>query len=362
MNPGPRSQERFFRALSELLPVDRVTHVHLVHQDPQQPSPIPMLRSRGFKGCVVAARASIAQSATYWPDLQWVLHDHPTAEQPADHCLLELPQGREASRFTIDKALNAISPTGQLWIYGIREHGILSLAKKYPPAQVALVKGHMRLLSLSRQDATPRDDTTQDPYFRLRYGGITFATLPGVFSWQEPDEGSLMLLEAMLEQDPGDRVLDWGCGYGLLGITLARRWPQAQLVLADDQYAAVRATRETLQCNQLEGHITVLLEDGIGPGLSRTTFSTIVTNPPFHRGARNDQEPALAFFKQVGSLLQPHGNLWLVGNQFLAHRRTLQQLGFECEIVLENNRFEVCRAWKKSRFKQTTTPRLRLTP
>ncbi|MEO5327695.1 MAG: methyltransferase [Magnetococcus sp. THC-1_WYH] len=353
MNPGPRSQERFFRALPDYLPVTQLTHIHLVHQDPDQPSPLVALRHHGFCGCVVAARASITHLLETWPDMPRVLHDHPTAKQQADHVLLELPQGREAARVAIQQALASITPPGRLWIYGIREHGIHSLTKKYPSAQVVLVKGHMRLLVLGMEaKEAPSEAPTDDPFYRMTHGGLQWATLPGVFSWREPDEGSLLLLETMGTQDPGRKVLDWGCGYGLLGVTLAHRWPHSELVLADDHYAAIRAAHETLRCNGLDGRVSLVLEDGIGHELSRSTFSTIITNPPFHRGARNEHGPTVAFFHQIAPLLQPGGQLWFVGNSFLEHGRTLQQCGFTVEKMAQTHRFTVCRAWKTAKIRE----------
>ncbi|MBF0110791.1 MAG: class I SAM-dependent methyltransferase [Magnetococcales bacterium] len=345
MNPGPRSQERFFRALPGLVPVERLSHVHLVHQDPAFPSPVGPLRSHGFTGCVVAARASIVQQFATWPRLNWVLHDHPTAGQKGDHLLLELPQGREAIRSTVWQAMDCLGPSGRLWIYGIREHGIRSLGKKYPSAEVALIKGHMRLVSLGREEE-PQPSHHDDPFHRFIHEGLEFATLPGVFSWTEADEGSLMLLQAMIDRDPGEKVLDWGCGYGLLGVVLARRWPQAEIVMADDQVAAVRAARETIRRNGLEDRTVVFLEDGLGHEVSRNTYSTIVTNPPFHRGARNELGPSRSFFNQAASLLRPGGSLWFVSNNFLEYGRLLRQGDFLVETVLENSRFSVCRAWK----------------
>ncbi|MBF0144779.1 MAG: class I SAM-dependent methyltransferase [Magnetococcales bacterium] len=349
MNPGPRSQERFFRALPTFLPVAQLTHVHLVHQDPDHPSPLGALRSHGFTGCVVAARASITRNFSSHPKLNWVLHDHPTALQKADHVLLELPQGREAIRLAIQQSFDSMPPSGRLWVYGIREHGIRSLGKHYASAEVALIKGHMRLLAIDGSKEGVPQPLVAVPFHRLTHDGLTLASLPGVFSWREVDEGSLLLLEAMADRDPGEKVLDWGCGYGLLGVALARRWPQANVVLADDQVAAVRAARETVRCNDLEGRVAVVLEDGIGHGLSRSSFSTIVTNPPFHRGARKEHGPTLAFFKQVATILRPGGSLWFVVNHFLEHGRILHQCGFEVEKVIVNNRFAVCRAWKGRR-------------
>ncbi|HIJ84017.1 MAG: 16S rRNA m(2)G methyltransferase [Magnetococcales bacterium] len=343
MNPGSRSLERFFRALPDRLPAARLTHVHLVHQDPSLPSPMAALRQHGFGGRVVAARASIIRSLAPWPDMHWVLHDHPTAGQKGEHILLELPQGKEAARLAIHLALEMVAPSGRLWVYGIREHGIHSLGKKYPMAQVALLKGHMRLLSFDGgQEVT--QSSTADPFYRMDYKGLVLATLPGVFSWRKPDEGSLLLLEAMLDTDPGERVLDWGCGYGLLGVVMARNWPQTRVVLADDQFSAIRCARETVRCNGLEERVSLVLEDGIGSELSKLSFNTIVTNPPFHRGARNEHGVVASFFHRVASVLKPKGWLWFVGNSFLEHGRTLQQCGFIVEKVIENNRFSVCRA------------------
>ncbi|MFP3560842.1 methyltransferase, partial [Paraburkholderia sp. SIMBA_049] len=74
------------------------------------------------------------------------------------------------------------------------------------------------------------------------------------------DRGTALLLRH-LDGLPCGHVLDFGCGAGVLGATVKRRYPQSRLTLLDVDAFAVAASRLTLAANGLEGE--VISGDGI---------------------------------------------------------------------------------------------------
>ena len=107
---------------------------------------------------------------------------------------------------------------------------------------------------------------------------LRFETDAGVFSKNELDPGTRLLLET-LEPMRG-RVLDLGCGWGAIGVTLALRYPEAQLVMSDVNERAVGLARRNLALNGARGEVVV--SDGFA-GLEGT-FDHVVTNPPIRAG------------------------------------------------------------------------------
>jgi 16S rRNA (guanine1207-N2)-methyltransferase len=361
MNPNERSSQRFFSALVDVCPVASVSHLYLCNQTLNNNYYlISSMLNAGFQGTLVAARASIANAGrTVNPELSVVLNDHPSNCEKADHILLELNQGREASRMTIQAALDAISDKGRLWIFGNQESGIVSIAKRFSQSKTALYKGHLRLISLgkdsiyqektgkkSRKNNTPPMDS--EGFCQLEYKNLPIISRPGVFSWQAPDPASLLLLDAMekLGLDPGPKVLDWGCGSGLLSTVLAKKWSNSHFTLSDDQWGAVRCAKKTMEINKLEERSQVIAEDGIGEVLAQQKFSTIISNPPFHRGVRTDSHTTESFINKAVELLERNGSFWLVGNRFLNYGKQLAQHLKHVETIAENGTFSVIRGWR----------------
>ncbi|MBF0453400.1 MAG: methyltransferase [Magnetococcales bacterium] len=360
MNPNERASQRFFSALAQHCPLASVTHLYLTHQEITSTLfLLGTLAEAGFSGALVAARASLAQAGmAVLPQGATVLSDHPSNREPADHILMELNQGREAARVAIEAALQAISATGRVWIFGSKEAGILSIGKRFSHSKTAFYKGHLRLISLTRESRyvekpgkkTARTNLAYDPEGFLTFPceGLTIASRPGLFSWQEPDPASLLLLSAMAQKglDPGPLVLDWGCGTGLLSAVLAKRWPDTRFILSDDQINAVHCAQHTMDLNQLSHRCQIIAEDGIGTTLAQNRYTTILSNPPFHRGVRNDHSAVHSFIKQGVDLLEKGGSFWLVGNRFLDHTSALSQVLKQVETIKQTSQYTVIRGWK----------------
>lgn len=102
----------------------------------------------------------------------------------------------------------------------------------------------------------------------------------GVFSKQEADHGSLLLLQNLLKMDLSGSLLDVGCGYGLLGVILGKKYPELLIEMVDVNQRALQLCELNLSANAVKGK--VYLSDGYQAveGL----FDTIISNPPIRAG------------------------------------------------------------------------------
>lgn len=117
--------------------------------------------------------------------------------------------------------------------------------------------------------------------------GLTIKTLPGVFSRDGLDVGSQLLLSTLTPHTKG-KVLDVGCGAGVLSAALASHSPKVRLTLCDVSAPAVEASRATLAANGLEGEVfasNVFSE-------VKGRFDMIISNPPFHDGMQTSLDAA----------------------------------------------------------------------
>lgn len=127
----------------------------------------------------------------------------------------------------------------------------------------------------------------------------------GVFSKSGLDFGSRVLLES-LSFIKGDKILDLGCGYGPIGITLSVLY-ETVVTMVDINDRAVSLSKENAKLNKVD--VTVLQSDGFEQvhGL----FDAIISNPPIRAG----KKVFYAWFAQAGQFLTPEGRFFIVINK-----------------------------------------------
>lgn len=118
--------------------------------------------------------------------------------------------------------------------------------------------------------------------FRYRGHALAFETDSGVFSRTALDRGTELLLDALPETLQGT-VLDMGCGYGALGVSLAKAHPGCSLTMADINERAVSLAKENAGRNGVASE--TLQSDGY-EALAGRSFDLIVTNPPIRAGKK----------------------------------------------------------------------------
>lgn len=134
---------------------------------------------------------------------------------------------------------------------------------------------------------------------------LTFHTTWGLFSPKRIDEGSRLLLDNM-EIRHDDRAIDLGCGYGPLGITIAKSAPDGSCVLVDKDFVAVEYARKNAALNNVP-NVEVLLSNGLDQ-VPPANFTLAVTNLP----AKTGKEHYYLFFNDIRERLSPGGRFYVV--------------------------------------------------
>ncbi|HEX4499632.1 MAG TPA: 16S rRNA (guanine(1207)-N(2))-methyltransferase RsmC [Scandinavium sp.] len=167
---------------------------------------------------------------------------------------------------------------------------------------------------------------------------LTIKTLPGVFSRDGLDVGSQLLVNTLTPHTKG-KVLDVGCGAGVLAAVLASHSPKVRLTLCDVSAPAIEASRATLAANGLEGEVFAsnVFSDVTG------RFDMIISNPPFHDGLQTSLEAAQQLIRGAVRHLGTGGELRIVANAFLPYPKVLDEIfGFH-EVLAQTGRFKVYR-------------------
>ena len=139
--------------------------------------------------------------------------------------------------------------------------------------------------------------------FPYRGHGLNFMTDAGVFSKGELDVGSRLLLDA-LPDFAGD-VLDIGCGWGAIGVAVARANKDARVTMVDVNRRALDLCRQNCERNRVTAE--VIESDGMAAVMGRA-FDVIVTNPPIRAG----KQVIYKMFADAAVSLKPGGALYLV--------------------------------------------------
>ena len=142
--------------------------------------------------------------------------------------------------------------------------------------------------------------------FEVNGISMNLFTDSGTFSIDKVDEGSLAFLRVLLPLDLGKNILDLGCGYGTLGLTLAVANKEARVTLADIKPLALNMCKRNSEVHNLSNRVTILQSDIYekieGP------YDSIVVNPPIRAG----KKVTYKMYEEAKQYLIDGGSLYIV--------------------------------------------------
>jgi len=272
-----------------------------------------------------------------------------------DIVVIDLPKGRQLAQRWLAEAFTVLRTGGQLFIAGANKQGIRSLLKDAEAlfdsgTILAYKKGNRIARFVKRDNNLPPLSWLHSPGIlprswiefeaELPSGVLQLRSLPGIFSSNKLDEGTRLLLQH-LEIPSGAGVLDLGCGYGVIGLQVART-NAARVDLVDNNLYAVAAAQENIRMSGLK-NAQAFPSDAL-EAIRDRHYNLIVTNPPFHSGKEVEYQITQAFIQQSPQVLEPDGEFWLVANKFIPYERIMQPIFRRVERIVETNRYYVLRA------------------
>lgn len=266
---------------------------------------------------------------------------------PPDAIVLTLPREKARLRMLAHLAASRLAPDGALYVVGENRAGIKSCPRHIAPffAQVAKRDSARHCVLFQATGLRPGKVFEAQAYrqeWRLDTLGVelTVCSWPGVFAHGELDAGTRLLLEHMPELTAASRVLDFGCGAGVIGAMLLLREPGIDCVLTDSSALACLSAEATLEANGLQAR--VVASDGLANIDGR--FDLIVTNPPFHVRHHSVLSLSPALLAPVRNFLTPGGQLVMVANRHLPYPRWLDKTFGRHEVKAADRRFHVLSA------------------
>ncbi|WP_407271455.1 class I SAM-dependent methyltransferase [Radiobacillus sp. PE A8.2] len=169
--------------------------------------------------------------------------------------------------------------------------------------------------------------------FELRGQTMKFTSDYGVFSKSEVDFGSRTLIDAFVEPSIDGVILDLGCGYGPIGLSLARAYSDRQFVLSDINERAVSLAEQNAKQNGI-ANVTFHVSDGM-EGLRNHRYAAILINPPIRAG----KDTIFRMFEESYTALLDQGELWIVIQKKQgapSTQKKLQEIFAEVNVVNKN--------------------------
>ncbi|WP_427871241.1 class I SAM-dependent methyltransferase [Leucobacter luti] len=263
--------------------------------------------------------------------------------------LMQLPRGLDALDEIAAAVARSADPAVRVFAGGRVKHMTRAmndvLGRHFSSVSAGLGRRKSRVLTASgplpsTSAPFPRWGADPDLAFRVAAFGATFggATL---------DHGSRLLL-AGLDGPAGvptgaRRIVDLGCGNGVLAVSAALARPAAAVIATDQSAAAVAATRLTAEAAGVADRVAVHRADAL-EAVPDGWAELILLNPPFHTGATVHAGVAHRLIRACSRALAPGGELRLVFNSHLRYRPLVEREIGPVREIARNRTFTVLAA------------------
>ncbi|MFC5660534.1 methyltransferase [Streptomyces nogalater] len=218
------------------------------------------------------------------------------------------------------------------------------------PTRTSLARQKARLIFCTPDPALERPANPWPYGYTLPDGvgavsGRPVVNHAGVFCADRLDIGTRFFLRHLPAPGAG-RVVDLGCGNGVVGTAVALADPAAEVLFVDESFQAVASAEATYKANGVPGHAEFRVGDGL-TGVASGSVDLVLNNPPFHSHQATTDQTAWRMFTGAKRALRPGGELWVIGNRHLGYHLKLRRLFGNSETVASDPKFVVLRAVKK---------------
>ena len=162
-----------------------------------------------------------------------------------------------------------------------------------------------------------REILTNERRLNLEIFGLSFKFLTnnGLFSCDKIDDVSRTFIENL--PPLSGTFLDLGCGYGVIGITLAKKYGLT-LIMSDINSLALDYAVKNAKLNDVTA---IAIHSDSFENIS-STFNSITLNPPIHAG----KETMVKMYKEAAQHLTPGGSFYVVIQKKHGAESTFKQL------------------------------------
>ncbi|MCP4789581.1 MAG: class I SAM-dependent methyltransferase [Gammaproteobacteria bacterium] len=258
------------------------------------------------------------------PDIAFV-DSLATPQGPFDKVIMRLPKSNSLLRDQVARLLPQLAPDAQVIIPIMIKHldtrlyelltqllGSLSSSRAKKKARLLLV--HVEQAADNSPEPTVNSWSCRD---------MQLSHYSGVYGRKRLDEGTQFLLDNW-PQGVFKRVVDVGCGNGILSLQAAKSWPTAMVTGVDESYMAVASATLNARQNGVQQQCQFQVGN-CAADLVDQSADLVLCNPPFHQQRVVGDHLAMAMFADAARVLTVSGELWVVGNRHLGYHAKLKR-------------------------------------
>lgn len=305
---------------------------------------------------VLAAQGSLynrQQNNITDSNLQQLSSLAPYPAQP-DIVLLKLPNNHSYLQYVLQQLAGVVTPQTLILASAkakdISRNVLAMFDKTLGPATASLTVKKCRLIQCRFSTQLPGAAAVQFPLaWPLEHTEFTVVNHANVFSREKLDQGARFFLQHLPEIKSAQRVIDLGCGNGVLGLALLSRYSDFQLVCCDESYMAVDSARQTI-ANNLPDKLALcefVVDDCLSQQQDKSA-DVVLCNPPFHQQHAVTSHIASQMFNDAKRTLKQGGRLRIVANRHLGYADVLKRLFGNCQQLAADPKFVILEAIKRS--------------
>ncbi|MEP4890332.1 MAG: methyltransferase [Aliiglaciecola sp.] len=224
----------------------------------------------------------------------------------------------------------------------------LALFEKYlGKTHTSLAKKKARLIFCEPDLAIQQKPSPYPSVWKMQQEPFTISNHANVFARQQIDIGARLLIDN-LPDCTAKTVVDLGCGNGVLGLCILKRYADAQVIFMDESYMAVASAKLNVQNNlPEETHRARFIVSNCMEELENNPqVDKVICNPPFHQLNTITDHIANQMFEDARSALKKGGELRIIGNRHLEYPQKLKRLFGGYNVISSDKKFSILSSLK----------------
>ncbi|MBI5971610.1 class I SAM-dependent methyltransferase [Staphylococcus caledonicus] len=182
--------------------------------------------------------------------------------------------------------------------------------------------------------------------YRYHQNELKLTTDAGVFSKGKVDFGSDTLVQTFLNEHPpgpSKNIVDVGCGYGPIGLMIAKVSPHHQITMIDVNQRALSLAEKNKKANRIE-NVSIRESDGLSQ-LEDNYYDFVLTNPPIRAG----KDVVHRIFEEAYQKLKLNGELYVVIQKkqgMPSAKKKMEEIFNHVEVVNKNKGYYILKSLK----------------